>query len=765
MKEEEQVSEDKHEAALLSVFPSVETVSDFKRNDPDVAKNTLPAFARFAHEKRLIPAGTEAAFLELIRERGGRMAAQPPPPGFDFGDLMDKMAGDASVNHLVDAELKPIARRFGFPDAQASMISRMRKKFNPNTRAKKNLLRVLAFWLGVNRPYWGWNYETLLTLGAFQPTQPPTDLRDGVRMAVHVAGHNDLLDPESVVWLKNEMIGSMKDLDMFYVDAGQVVGATTTVYVNIPRTRGRQGDLTLYARALRDAVALAHQMVVRWNLSNFSGVDNRIVIALAAGPFVDLEMYIQAMLKASQPEGAIIRMTPFAHMCANLAEIKLTFNPRPREVALYDGGVMTVWSVDSLWTHIYYDFAPPVLEILPSDPASHGAFKSSLFADNAVENPALAAVYKHAQDTLLILEIAKTCVARGLFHESDRFLSIILANHPFHVAARTMRIVARMNIALCQSRFSAAHILFTEAVNEGTFIIENCRVEDEEPFCELGQVHYCIARRLFNILRNDPEETARAAGLYADADGEPDSESARTVLRRQVMAHLKQARDCFETGRTISPSGMGNRSLHWSFRIYALIRLLETDGRAFEPADRPDRPLTDRFDIFRGTAKEFSCALGWTGELPENGGDYSEAGETELFTRILSAFELYDNAVQLRSYGANVKYAFAILLFDFAPRLTVGLLKMMLAWLSESENQVRELRSRKSKIRTIVTCYSQIQPADMLFDRIRETIRFIKDRYAGELERPDDHVVESGREFKFTLKNFTEEVFPKRPFF
>jgi len=765
--------DNKDRIALWSVFPTPATLSDFQRNDPNVSKKALPAFIRFAHEKELIAEAAAADFHSWVQKTADRPISRTPPVGFTFNDLIEKMAEEQSVNRLVETELRPISRRFHLPDVQTSMISRLRKHFKPNTRPKQNLLRVLAFWIGLNRPHWGWNFETLMRLGDSAPMPVQTDRDEGVRMALHIAGRGELLGPAAVEWLREELIRSMKYLDMFYIDAKQVVTAATTVLVNIPRLKGHAADLTLYSRALGNAAALAHQMLIRWDLSEFSRPGNRLTIAIAAGPFAEMEMYIQTILKARSPDGDMIRLTPFAYLCANLSEIKMVFHRPPRELSLFDGDTMTVWSVHCLWSHIYYNYVPAVLRILPTDADSYRTFKTTLFSADVKNNAALASVYRHVRDTLLAIEIAKSCLAKGMFHEADYFIAIILAVHPFHVVARTLRMVIRLNMAIYRPGFGAAGRLFREAVSEGRFILDQCQVADEEAFCELGQVYFCIARRLFNILRNDSEEILRVdelcgrkAGRSPSGDTDADEYAfSRREIREKVMECLRQAEDCFDKGRTISPSGMGNRSLHWCFRVRALKKLFLRDDRLFDPDGGPLRLWPDSEEVFRETAKELFYCLGWADEIPGKGEGYLPDEEAALFFRIFQAFDRYDNSVLLSSYSANVKYAFAILVFDFVPQLTVGLLRMILAWLEASENATRELLDRKSGIHTIVTCYSQIQPADALLDRIRKAVEFLRAQYADDLNRADDCVLEKGREMKFTLVNFTEEFFAERPFF
>lgn len=202
-----------------------------------------------------------------------------------------------------------------------------------------------------------------------------------------------------------------------------------------------------------------------------------------------------------------------------------------------------------------------------------------------------------------------------------------------------------------------------------------------------------------------------------------------------------------------------------SIQETALKKLFLTDDRLFDPDGGPRRLSTDRGDIFRETAKQMFYCLGWADDIPGKGEGYPPDEEAALFSRFFQAFDRYDNSVQPGSYNANVTYAFATLVFDFTPQLTVGLLKTILGWLDDSENAIRELLVRKSDTHTIVTFYSQIQPADALLDRIRKAIGFLREQYRDDLNRADDYVIEKGREMKFTLVNFTEECFADRPFF
>ena len=740
-----QAVKQEHAGALAAVFADADSLATFQREDPETAAKALPRFAQYAFDHGLVAEPTLDALGRFVEQGSGQPGGgNPLPAGFTFSDLMDRIADDGSVSHVVETELRPLCRQLGLPDVQPSMISRLRGKFVPNTRGKRNLLRVLAFWIGLCRPDWRWGFNALMRIQNSEESAPESDPNDGVRIAFRIIGPGELLEAKALELLKVELAACAKDLRLYYLDPGQIVAASTTVFVDIPCPKGDRPDATRYTHALRDAFALVHQALVRWDLAE-SRQSNRVVVGIAIGPFASLDMSIQAMLKARLSDGDVIRMTSFVRTCVDLAEIKVVFQPEPREVSVYAGDTLTVWVADSLWSHAYYDYVSAMEGLLPADPDAVSAFKMSFYTGGIEDNPLLAAAYRQPENALLLIEIAKSCIAKGLFHEADRFLSIVLANRPLHVVARTLRLIIRLNVALALSDFRAAWFAFQDALNEGRFILDRCQVENEEVFCELGQVHFCIARRIYNVLLRGSDEELKGAVRECTGAAPATSDEARKLARGQVLLHLGEARACFDQGRTISPSGKGNRSLHWTFRIEALLRLLETDERAFDLGSWPDGIVLDRNDVFRQTSIRLFANAGLLTKISANPEDLTDEEQFVLFAWIIEAYDRYANSVRCPSYHATVQFAFAMLMFDFAPVLTVGVLKIIIKWMREAEAVAAGLAAKTRGIRSIVTCCSHIQPASLMLEQVRHTIRLLTNRYASALKRDDSVRITEGR--------------------
>jgi hypothetical protein len=754
MNEPAKKQHDSHHAAVLAVFPDLATLDEFQLNEPVVAGTAVPRFVEYAFEHGLIDEPTEGCLRAMIEQ--ARRDPSPLPDGFSFGDLIDRMSAGRSVNQFVEADLRPICRQLGLPDAQTSMISRGRGRFVPNTRGKQNLLRALAFWIGLNRPAWAWTFPSLMRLRSPEKPAFAIDPKHGVRLAFHVVGKGELLEADALTWLRRELVQCTKELEIFYVDRDQIVASTATVFVNLPRGSDGSEDASRYSRALRDAFALVHQMLVRWALNEVcSGI--RLVVGVDAGAFADLDTSLQAMVKARLPDGGVARMSGFVRSCVNLAEIKVVFDPTPREVAVYAGDTVTVWVAESLWSHLYYDHVPAVEKLLPSDMASLATYRLSVLMGDQKGNPILAAAARQPGNPLLLIDLAKGCAAKGMFSEADRFVSMVLADRPLHVVARTLRLILRLNMGLAQPDLSAAWVSFQDALREGAFILERCQVENEEAYCEMGQVHFSIARRLYNaVIRNHAETLGDA--LREISGQEPGAkQDARSLVRPMVIDHLRQAQRYFDQGRTVSPSGMGNRASHWALRISALRQLLERDEEAFVADAWPGQVVVDRHDVFRRTAMRFFAAIGWAIRVPEPGKAYSDEEQAALFAGILRAFEHYDSVVRSPSYRATVQLAFAMLMFDFAPTLNVGLLKFILKWMREAEVVAESLADKPRGVRSIVTCCSHIQPAGAMLAQVRQASGFLTDRYADALRGDDSRPIEEGRDHKFLLEAFGNE--------
>ncbi len=315
---------------------------------------------------------------------------------------------------------------------------------------------------------------------------------------------------------------------------------------------------------------------------------------------------------------------------------------------------------------------------------------------------------------------------------------------------------------------SLAWPLFELAQAEGRFLIDQCEPENEEVFCELGQVHYCMARRLVTQL-GVREPAARARVLEVLGGGQEDDVEEPAYGRRlgaEILRQLGLARDCFLKGRVISPTGRGNRSFHWCFRVDALLSVLQAKmghhlaapvlsagGSAEGALDR----FLDADGRFIDCARRLFVSAGWSLPKPAPDGLGFVFDDGLLLLHVAEAFDAYLATTRCPSYRANILYAFAILVYDFVPDLTVGLLRMALGWLDESGRLAQALARGTTGPGTIITCFSQIQPASALVARTAAIRERLTTRHAAALSGDDEDVLLVDRSHKFLLSSFLDE--------
>ncbi|KPA09444.1 hypothetical protein MHK_010360, partial [Candidatus Magnetomorum sp. HK-1] len=425
-------------------------------------------------------------------------------------------------------------------------------------------------------------------------------------------------------------------------------------------------------------------------------------------------------------------------LCIITNDIRVNFCKEPERINAADGEIIKVWWLTSLWSNIYWDFIPVLLteNMLPTTRESFIRFKKSLFIPQKRDSNthiALSAIHRYPQNTLLIIEIAKVCFFRKMFHVANMMISTLLASNFHHVVARSMRMHIFLNLALEQQEFSVAKVYFQQSINEGLFMTNHCLIEDEEPWCEFGLVYLGVAFRILTINRKKE-------------DGFKDTEY---VNYNNFINQLKKAEKCFQQGLTFSPTGLGNRSGFWVVHTQTLIELFKTNENFFHK----DQPLRDLKDIYAQNAVKYYKFSGW----------FDELFDFDFFIeRAKSSIEIYENSVLLKSYIPNMKFAFATMQFDFNPFLTTGDIKQILSWLYEANKNAKDLIEYKLGIYSFLNCFVQIQSPDEFISYVDKTINLIKKLLKEDLLKEDDNLIDKKKlkGVKFLLLYIEERVKP-----
>lgn len=294
-----------------------------------------------------------------------------------------------------------------------------------NTPKKRALVRILAFKLGQKYPELNWHYDLLL-----QPQENPENIVElpaetaGVTITFHLQEQGDIIVPSDVTWLKNELIAYIEYLRLenhIHKRIMETVGATT-FNLRTPKKPGPVEEPRLYREAIRNVMAIAHQMAPRWLLSASGSPRKKLIIIIHTGVMPEANATIQRILDIRLSAEPGIYLTDFAHLCALNASLKVSFELYAKnnnhQATGYSGDL---WSVSDFLSYSYYDYIPCLLEerMLPrsvSEP-SYESFKRELHFpefSGQCSFGAITAMHRFPQSALLLTEIAKALHARRM---------------------------------------------------------------------------------------------------------------------------------------------------------------------------------------------------------------------------------------------------------------------------------------------------------------------------------------------------------------
>ncbi len=682
----------------------------------------------YAYKNDILEDKTPVAFVNFLRN-SSKDDKYSPLEELSFKDVVESVREPLSVNSLVE-KLEIISERLGMPKVHASMITRLKQDFNPNTAKKRAALRILSYWISKNRPQFEWNYEKFLELP--QSTSRDRDNvkeMEGVVMTIDIQGRGDTVEPGAVQWLKKTLPICINDLKLYkHIDKSNIYAdSTTSLTLRLPKKTGLLGEPRVYNQAIRDSLAIAHQMAVKWLLSGYSSQQRVIIIAIYAGSFFDAKIFLRPLLEARLSEDPTILLTDFAYLCSRVAEVKVVFK---RHLDFGSAKNINAWSVKYFWSYTYYDFIPDLLEekMLPTNRQSYEQFKQELyFPDESKQHTfqALSIMHRFPQNALLQLEIAKVLVARRMFYEADTILSQILLIHPYYVIARIIRMMIYLSLAIEQQDFAASETCFERAITEGNYIVSYYN-NDEEVWCEIGLVYYGRALKYLRSIR---------AGEVQDET---------QVTESNVFEFLRKAEEAFTKGMTVSATGKDNRSIFWLVYTQSLIKLLLNDRELFQKNSR--ETFDDVQNIYKQVGLQFFSVLGW---VPSNVVKIAQTNALDrlpdlvarkILEQLLSLMNVYENSVLARNYLPNIKYAFCCFIWDFAPKLTIYACKQILHWLNETRTEAEKLIAPKIGIYAVTIFFSQFQPPEEFIECVEVAIEIVGEFISDEDSQRDDDI-------------------------
>lgn len=720
-------------SALLAVFPTVESFTVFYQDTSN--SQICDSLISFSVKHGIIESPDLETLEQFIRSRTIRVVKFTPPPSLDFEALLNKKGEMLKMNLSLRALCSRInalleAQQVALPQVTNSMLIRLKKE-PLDTAYKLNVLRSFAFWLGYERADVSetWHFETLTKL--FRESRQTQNYKEGVRIGFALSSRGEVIDHEIIGWLKKTIKGYLETSisHFLYGRWGRVrLHDITTLYIDLPKEED-SGNLVAYRECLRSAVALAHQITVRWALSRYCTKNRFLSIAIVAGDFSNIDNHLLPLLNARLPDDPVIRLSDYARQCLLINDIRAILCPRPTETTLFNGESLPIWWITALWTTLYFDFVSDLLddEILQNSPNAIEKMDQLLWSPEEYRETrsnkmngdnAIATFFKFPHNSLLGVEIAKTLYYRRRFAEAAEILRIVLSINPTDLVARTLRMVLFRNMALDAPSHHAAAAIYRQAKQEADYIRENCDFQAEDFYCEYGAVFLAEAMSTVRYTRTTKNVSENSASLQK--------------LKRAVYAALDQAQYLFEKGMSVSPSGI--RAAYLLNSTAVLKAILESNEELFV---NPLKPIT----AHAGIGREESTDVQW--QIGYRRSDFSAARQDELAEEmIVKKGRTHDSSISLYSYRPTTYYCNAVALWDFLPIRTVLTAKLAMERIRGAVEIARKAEKENVCIYSFTRTYGEMIPAQEYIQHMTKALQMIEEEVGSDLSgRQDSEVI------------------------
>jgi len=696
---------DASRSAFAAVFPGIESFYSFVHDNNDA---TVHSIISLAYTNQLIPKKNKESLLGYI-EKNTLLYSDP----IDIDDIsFEKFKEVANIKSIrwLTREMNKLIKKLDLKFAGISnvMFTRLLSE-SANTAAKRNTLRVLSLWVGYFRPdlHQHWNYHTFLNLSQ---KKHRSRSNEGARIAFSLQNRGDVINEKSIKWFKNEMKSCLHDLNIEYANFnGSQSFQLTEFVINLPKESSEMDGYShpgSYKQCIRDAVAITHQMLVRWSISEHHSPKRFLTIGIAAGEFSNVDHYLKPMINKEMPCNPDIRLTEFAYQCVLINRVRVIVFNEPCQINIVNGEVIYAWCITGLWNTLYLDFIPDLMSknILKKSKDSDAELKNTLWFGNNKTGPhnkhnIIKTFLKYPSNSILGLEIAKILYFRRNFWAANEILELMLKVNPLDLTARTLRMLTFWNMGAGYSQYEVAEIQFNRADIEANYIEKNCAYKDEDFYCEYGLTQFIHAIFIFRMLRIN-------GGIYKD------EASYISLSSKNVIALLDKAEKIFEHSLTIPTSG--NRSLFWLIYCRSFKRILLKSELLFQKKGL----VLDTYNIVEKVVKDIAISFGWLDEEGKN---------KKLFQK-KAAYILkeYEESVYLRCYKPNVMFSIACATWDFSTEITYGDAVGVLSLLKESIEISKTLKKDQMGIYSVLGL--KLIPAKDFIIEVQKTITEIEKR-------------------------------------
>ncbi len=720
-------------SALMAVFPNPESFAHFTAISDN--QEAVRSFCVFAFKNGIINFDDQEELKNFIHSHAEDNPSPSPPANYNFESFFDqkedllnlKLSGRAltdRINALIAEQ------RIKLPKVSNAMLSRLKKE-SADTLHKQNVLRSMAFWLGYMRSElaFKWNFDILCNLCSYG--KPTVDYKEGVRIGFALSGRGDVIDHEIVGWLKKTLKTYIdQSINRFaYGRWGKVRSHDiTTLFVDFPKEQTVHSP-EAYRQCLRSAICLAHQICIRWALSEFHTQNRYLSIGIAVGNFLQLDNHLIAILNAKLPEDPVIRLTDYARQCVLINGIRVLPCKTPSELTLINGETLTIWWVVGFWSTLYFDFIPELMadNILRNEAFASKRLACSLWSaipgmDKSKPRSgidAVSAFFKFPNNSILGLEIAKTLFYQRQFWESLEILKILLSLNPTDLVARSLRMTLLSNLALDAPSYDISAGLFSKAHDEADFIRENCMFQTEDFYCEHALVYLTQAMSALRYMRQN--------------GGKVNGKEGPEHTKGLVFSYLEKADDFFRKGEMVSPTGIRSYYLQNSVRV--LKAVLAADETIFSD---PRKPVDGTQKIVRDATKDFQWQIGYIKEAaPLNPSDVIKA---KIFR---SDYLSHKDSIALQAYRPAFFFCIAVAWWDFFPIRTVANARIAFHLLTKALEMGRAMEKLNICIHSFTRTYGEMMSSSEFIEHILKSIRIIEEQCGGDFKhRKDTDIIE-----------------------
>lgn len=700
--------------ALLSVFPSEETFMNVSSNSEN--DSFIQSFIKFAFDEKLIAECNHKAFQNFIGIHTANSTENILPENITMEQFFENKQEFLNIEFSVRGlciKINSLIKRkkIDLPQVSNTMLTRLKKE-PADTSRKRNALRALAFWIGFERPEKcvPWNYETLR--GICTEIKQTTHFKEGVRIAFSLHSRGDVIGHDTINWLKKSIKSHIKkNINNFLVGTwGRVKSHDiTTLFVDFPKETSII-DPSSYHKSILFAISAAHELAVKWALSDYCTQNRFLAIGIDAGNFATIDTRLIPILSAKLPGDPVIRLTDFTRQCALINDIRAIFCKTPKEIELYTGEKLNIWWIEGLWSTIYWGFIPELLKNIPDIDNHHNSQKrisnslspltNATRHSNKLANT-IKQFLKFPQNTLFGIEVAKTLYYRKKFWEADEVLRILLSIRPDTLNARLLRMTIYRNLAIEISSFQASEILYTRAENEAVYIEQHTTSTYEDYYDEYAVIKLTKALTYLNIVRKNK-------GSFTYPDGK--------ITPEDIFLLIEEAENLFFKGAAVSPTGYRTIYLIGCTRI--IKRILKLDPSLFTDENKkiscPPAYITE-------ICRDLFLSIGWIHEDKSYGINFHD-----LYQSIENAFQIHHDSVLLDAYRPTILFCMAVVFWDFFPVKTVAVVKKVLISLDKAISIAVDMGKQNICIYSYSRCRGEIMPADIFISHMEKAVHLIE---------------------------------------